>query len=59
MSARRISVHVSPDLDAYVAGADLATIRCALCQLAPCDCPAFGTDAYFELIDKRHGKDPA
>ncbi|GAA1005462.1 hypothetical protein Aple_051040 [Acrocarpospora pleiomorpha] len=46
----------SPDLDAYLSGADPATIRCALCTLAPCACPPFGTDAYFALIQQRHGR---
>jgi hypothetical protein len=32
-------------------------VPCVLCQ-APsgCVCPPFGTDAYFVLIDFRHGK---
>lgn len=52
-----ISVVRSPDLDAYAAGQiDASKIRCALCGHAPCACPEFGTDAYFELIDRVHGR---
>lgn len=47
----------SPDLDAYLNGErDASKLRCALCTHAPCDCPEFGTDEYFALIDQRHGK---
>lgn len=47
----------SPDLDAYAAGQiDASKVRCALCTHAPCDCPPFGSDEYFALIEKRHGR---
>ncbi|GII26493.1 hypothetical protein [Planosporangium mesophilum] len=52
----RVTVAVSPDLGAYATGALRADqIRCALCTHAPCDCPPFGTPAYFDLIARRHG----
>lgn len=55
--ADKISVHVSPDLDAYAAGElEVSQIRCALCRYAPCACPPFGTPEYFELLDRRHGR---
>jgi len=45
----------SPDFDAYAAGSlDVSEVRCALCQHAPCDCPAFGTPEYFDLVNSRH-----
>lgn len=47
----------SPNLDAYASGQiDASKVRCALCTHAPCDCPEFGTPAYFALIEKRHGR---
>lgn len=47
----------SPDMDDFLAGkVDLSQMRCALCTKKPCECPAFGTDEYFALIDKRHGR---
>ncbi len=47
----------SPDLDAYAAGQlDASAVRCALCELAPCACPPFGTPAYVELVNRRHGR---
>jgi hypothetical protein len=53
----RLGALWSPDLAAYATGhADASQIRCVLCQHAPCDCPPFGTAAYFELIDARHGR---
>jgi hypothetical protein len=53
---RKLSVKWSPDLDSYAAGEiDVSQIRCALCANAPCQCPEFGTAAYFALIDRRHG----
>jgi predicted dienelactone hydrolase len=46
----------SPDFDAYASGQIPASqVRCVLCTHAPCDCPGFGTPAYFALLDKRHG----
>lgn len=51
------SVKVSPDLAAYAAGEiPVSRVRCALCANAPCSCPEFGSDEYFALIDKRHGR---
>lgn len=47
----------SPDFDAYASGQlDLSRVRCALCKLAPCKCPEFGSDEYFALIDRVHGR---
>jgi hypothetical protein len=47
----------SDDFDAYASGElDASKLHCALCQCAPCRCPAFGTDAYFALLDFRHGR---
>jgi hypothetical protein len=47
----------SPDFDAYAAGnASAAQVRCALCTHCPCDCPEFGTPAYFALVNARHGR---
>lgn len=52
-----ISVVVSPDFDAYTSGKlDASTVRCALCTHSPCDCPPFGSAAYFELINRVHGR---
>lgn len=45
----------SPDFDAYASGQIGASqVRCVLCTHAPCDCPPFGSDEYFALIDRRH-----
>lgn len=50
----------SPDLDAYASGARPASrVRCALCGLAPCACPPFGSAAYFALTDAAHGRPPS
>jgi hypothetical protein len=47
----------SDDFDAYASGQlDLSQVHCALCMCAPCRCPAFGTPAYFALLDARHGR---
>lgn len=47
----------SDDLGAYASGElDLSQVHCALCMCAPCRCPAFGSAAYFALIDFRHGR---
>ena len=47
----------SPDFDAFASGAlDAASVRCVLCEEAPCGCPEFGSDAYFALLNKRHGR---
>lgn len=43
----------SDDFDAYASG-ELDASK--VCECAPCRCPAFGTDAYFELLDQRHGR---
>lgn len=48
---------VSPDFDDYAAGRiDASQIRCVLCTHVPCDCPPFGTDEYFALLDWLHGR---
>lgn len=59
-----MSVLFSPDFDAYASGKIPASaVRCVLCQNIPCNCPPFGSDAYFVLCDFRHGRisaeDPA
>jgi hypothetical protein len=47
----------SPDLNGYAAGRlDASRVRCALCRLAPCQCPPFGSAAYFDLLDRVHGR---
>jgi hypothetical protein len=47
----------SDDFDAYASGElDASKIHCALCMCAPCRCPKFGSDAYFALLDFRHGR---
>jgi hypothetical protein len=47
----------SDDFAAYASGElDASKLTCALCMCAPCRCPAFGTPAYFALIDFRHGR---
>jgi hypothetical protein len=47
----------SPDLNAYASGElDASRVRCALCQLAPCQCPPFGSAAYFAMLDRVHGR---
>ncbi|MFI6388693.1 hypothetical protein [Nonomuraea sp. NPDC050540] len=53
----RCSVFWSTDFDRYASGElRVERVRCALCQHAPCDCPPFGTDEYYALIDARHGQ---
>lgn len=57
MAKKKISVKWSPDLDAYASGQmDASKVRCALCANAPCACPPFGSDEYFTLLDRRHGR---
>lgn len=52
-----LSALVSDDFGAYAVGEiDASEVHCVLCQCAPCRCPAFGTDAYFALLDQRHGR---
>ena len=47
----------SPDFDAYASGRlDASKVRCVLCETAPCSCPEFGSDAYFKMMDRRHGR---
>jgi hypothetical protein len=47
----------SDDFDAYASGELTASqVTCVLCMCAPCRCPEFGTEAYFALVDWRHGK---
>ena len=53
----RLGAIWSPDVGAYAAGeVTVSQVRCALCGRAPCDCPEFGTPAYFTLVDARHGR---
>jgi hypothetical protein len=53
----RLGAKWSPDFDAYASGRlDASEVRCVLCGHAPCDCPAFGSDEYFALIDRVHGR---
>jgi hypothetical protein len=53
----QLGVKWSPDLGNYATGEMRADqIRCALCANAPCQCPPFGTDAYFALVSRRHGR---
>jgi len=55
--AKKPSVKWSPDLGDYATGKKTAAqVRCALCTKAPCECPEFGSEAYFKLIDRRHGR---
>jgi hypothetical protein len=52
-----MSVLWSPDFDAYASGKIPASqVHCVLCGNSPCNCPEFGTEAYFVLTDFRHGK---
>ena len=47
----------SPDFDAYASGRlDASSVRCALCEQAPCQCPPFGTPEYLALLNRRHGR---
>jgi len=47
----------SDDFDAYAGGErDAAKLNCVLCLCAPCRCPEFGSEAYFRLLDVRHGR---
>jgi hypothetical protein len=47
----------SPDFDAYASGElPVEQVQCVLCTHAPCDCPDFGSDAYFEMVNSRHGR---
>ncbi|MFI9558630.1 hypothetical protein [Nonomuraea endophytica] len=56
-TADRGSVLWSPDVERYACGElPVEQVQCALCQDAPCNCPPFGTAAYFALIDSRHGR---
>jgi hypothetical protein len=55
-----LSVIWSDDFAAYATGQlAVGQVTCALCMCAPCRCPAFGTPAYFALIDVRHGRNRA
>jgi len=46
----------SPDFDDYASGRISASqVRCVLCLKAPCECPPFGTEEYFDLCIARHG----
>lgn len=50
----------SQDFDGYAEGRlEPSAVRCVLCLAAPCQCPPFGTPAYFALLDERHGRRPA
>lgn len=52
-----MSVLFSPNFDAYASGKiSVSEIICVLCGNNSCCCPPFGTEAYFVLIDFRHGK---
>jgi hypothetical protein len=54
---QQLSAVWSPDLDAYASGKlDASRVRCVLCTHAPCDCPPFGSAAYFALINRVHGR---
>jgi hypothetical protein len=54
---KQAAVIWSADVDDYAVGKKtVAQIRCVLCQHAPCDCPEFGSPAYFALINRRHGR---
>lgn len=45
----------SPDMDAYASGQiDASQVQCVLCTHRPCDCPPFGSPAYFDLVARRH-----
>lgn len=47
----------SSDFEAYASGQiDATQLRCVLCGHAPCDCPPFGSDEYFALLRKVHGR---
>lgn len=46
----------SPNFDQWAATGGADGLICALCQTCPCSCPPFGSDEYFALLDKRHGK---
>jgi hypothetical protein len=47
----------SPNADDYMSGKiPVNEIICVLCGNSPCCCPPFGTEAYFVLIDFRHGR---
>jgi hypothetical protein len=53
----RLGAIWSDDFDAYAGGeTDASKVHCVLCQCAPCRCPPFGSDAYFSLLDFRHGR---
>jgi hypothetical protein len=53
----RLDAIWSDDFDAYASGQlDASQVHCALCTCAPCRCPAFGSAAYFALVDFRHGR---
>lgn len=49
---------VSPDLGDYAEGKiPVSQVRCVLCRQAPCTCPEFDTQGYWDLIalqDKPH-----
>jgi hypothetical protein len=53
----RLGAVWSADFGGYASGQlDASQVRCVLCQLAPCDCPPFGTPAYHVLVDRVHGR---
>jgi hypothetical protein len=54
---KKLGAKWSPDFDAYASGKlDASKVRCVLCGHAPCDCPPFGSDEYFAMTDKLHGR---
>lgn len=56
-TVKKLGAKFSPDFDAYASGKlDAGKVRCVLCGKAPCQCPPFGTDGYFALLDRVHGR---
>jgi hypothetical protein len=56
-TAAQLGAVWSEDFDAYADGLT-AIPRCVLCRTAPCNCPPFGTDAYWALLSHIHGFTP-
>lgn len=46
----------SPTLDEYIASGGAVPLVCVLCQVSPCLCPPFGSDAYLDMFARRHGR---
>jgi len=54
----RLGARWSPDFGSYASSQlDISQVRCALCEMAPCQCPPFMSDEYVALVKRLHGLD--